>query len=208
MIQAYETSNNNRIIYIYIYTHSDSSTFIGCLLKRIAKLLKERDDCIPNPEEWAVNTALNRHQLQVNFTLLNSIKKLMDVQIQHILSYIVSQVDRNYNLDLLREGNNSSMMKFWLSLFNDVMFLQFDYNEIATSSLPVTNVKRQNYCCKFPFSWELIDQIEAAIGKNTQKCYLNEGKNSVTFITILLKILRQVKDLQRIIMHSRKSHIL
>ena len=170
---------------IFTYIHSDSSTFIGCLLKRMAKLLKERDDCIPNPEEWAVNTALNRHQLQVNFTLLNSIKKLMDVQIQHILSYIVSQVDRNYNLDLLRESSNSSIIKLWVSLFNNVTFLQFDYNTIATSSAPVTNVKRQNYSCKFPFSWELIDQIEAAIGKSSQKCHLNEGKNSVTFITII-----------------------
>ena len=151
----------------------------------MGQLLKERDDCIPNPEEWAVNAALNRHQLQVNFTLLNSIKKLMDVQIQHILSYIVSQVDRNYNLDLLREGSNSSIMKVWLSLFNNVMFLQFDYDTIATSSAPVTNVKRQNYCCKFPFSWELIDQIEAAIGKSTQKRHLNEGKNSIKFITII-----------------------
>ena len=161
--------------------HSDSSTFIGCLLKRMGELLKERDDCILNPEEWAVNTALSRHQLQANFTLVNSIKKLMDVQIQHILSYIVSQVDRNCNLDLLREVSNSCIMKFWLSLFNNKMFLQFDYNTIATSSAIVTNAKRQNYCCKFPFSWELIDQIEAAIGKNTRKCHLNEGKSSVSF---------------------------
>ena len=151
----------------------------------MGELLKERDDCIPNPEEWAVNTALNRHQLQANFTLVNSIKKLMDVQIQHILSYIVSQIDKNCNLDLLREVSNSSITKLWLSLFDDVKFLQFDYNAIATSSVPVTNLKRQNYCCKFPFSWEVIDQIEAAVGKSTRKCHLNEGKNSVSFITAI-----------------------
>ena len=154
--------------------HIDSSTFIDCLLKRMGELLKERDDCIPNPEEWAVDMALNRHQLQANFTLVNSIKKLIDVQIQRILSYVVSQIDQNNNLDLLREDNNC-LKKLWLSLFNNTTFLQFDYNAIATSSAPTTNIKRRSYCCKFPFSWELVDQVEAVIGKTIQKSTLNEG---------------------------------
>ena len=163
--------------YIYIVSlieyFADSSTFIGCLLIRMVSLLKERDESIINPDKWAVDTALNRHQLQANFTLVNSIKKLMDVQIQRILSYIVSQIDQNSNLDLLREDNNC-LKKLWLSLFNNTTFLQFDYNTIATSSAPTTNIKR-SYCCKFPFSWELIDQVEAVIGKTIQKSTLNEG---------------------------------
>ena len=141
-------------------------------------LLKERDESIINPDKWAVNTAFNRHELQSNITLVNSIKKLMDVHIQCFLSYIVSQIDQNSNLDLLRGDNNPCIKKLWLSLFNKTTFLQFHYNDIVTSSAPTTNVKGRSYCCKFPFSWELIDQIEAVIGKTIQKSNLNEGNDS------------------------------
>ena len=165
--------------YIYIVSlieyFADCSTFIGCLLVRMISLLKERDESIINPDKWAVDTALNRHQLQANFTLVNSIRKLMDVQIQRILSYIVSRIDKNSNLDLLRGDNNPCIKKFWLSLFNNATFLQFDYNAIATSSVPVTNVKGQTFCCKFPFSWELIDQIEAVVGNVIHKSGLSGG---------------------------------
>ena len=163
------------LLYINIFYISDSDTFIGCLVIRLKHLLEQRDESIPNPEKWAVDTALNRHQLQANFTLVNSIRKLMDVQIQRILSYIVSRIDKNSNLDLLRGDNNPCIKKFWLSLFNNITFLQFDYNAIVTSSVPVTNVKGQIYCCKFPFSWELIDQIEAVVGNVIHMSGLSRG---------------------------------
>ena len=149
---------------------------------RMKLLLKERDESMIYPDKWAVNIAFDRHQLQSHLTLVNSIKKLMDVHIQCILSYILSQIDQNSNLDLLRGDNNPCIKKLWLSLFNNTMFLQFNYNDIVTSSASATNVKGRSYCCKFPFSWELIDQIEAVIGKTIQKSNLNEGDDCIIIL--------------------------
>lgn len=128
---------------------------------KFLSMLKQKDDMSENPDEWAVNTALDRHQLQTSFTLINAIKKLLDKQIQLILSYIVSHIDINSNLNLLMNDDDASLQKFWFSLFSNSSFLHLHYNDIVTSNIAVTNIKKTSYKCKFPFSWEICDQIEA-----------------------------------------------
>lgn len=135
------------------------------------ELFQQRDKNTLNPEKWAIDTSLDRHKLQASFTLVNSIKKALDTKIQRVLTYIVSCIDRNRNLDLLK-SNDLCLKKLWLSLLGNTIFLPFDYNAIATNSVPTVDLKGVNYSCKFPFSWEIIDQIRTVF---SHKSSLTEG---------------------------------
>jgi hypothetical protein len=135
-------------------------TFTGCLLARMESLLQQKDENNFNPNNWAVEASLDRHKLQTSFTLINCIKKLLDVEIQRILAYILSCTDKYHNLNLL-QSENKLTKKLWLQLFSSSLFLQFDYNSIILSADTSTNIKGQSYECRFPFSWELIDQLNA-----------------------------------------------
>lgn len=174
------------MIFIIVIHFIDIINFTGCLLVRMADLLQQRDWAILNPDKWAIDAALDRHKLQASFTLVNSIKKSVDTQIQHLLTYIITCVDRNSNLNLLCV-DDVCLNKLWLSLFSNTIFLPFDYNAIATNSVPTVDLKR-SYCCQFPFSWEVIDQIAAAFGHR-----VGEGNMTVIMFVIIMPIYRRHK---------------
>ena len=121
---------------------------------------------------------MDRSKLQSSFTLTNSIKKAVDTQLQRILAYIISCSNKNNNLTLLTESDDECLIKLWLSLFIDLSFLPFDYDTIATAAIPAIAIKGKSYSCKFPFSWEVIDQVNAAFGTVIHKNGINEGKIS------------------------------
>ena len=151
-----------------------SHDFTSCLLMRIEDLLQQRDDRLLNPNNWAIDAAMDRSKLQASFTLVNSIKKAIDTQLQRILAYIISCINKNSNLNLLK-SDNGCLKILWTSLFSNSSFLPFDYDTIATTTIPAINIKGKNYSCKFPFSWEIIDQVNAAFGTVLHKSGLNEG---------------------------------
>ena len=136
-------------------------TFTGCLLIRIEDLLKQEDEIMPNPDKWAVNT---RNTLQAS---CDSIKKIVDKRLQPILTYIIASIDRFSNLDIVVNSDDTPYLKkLWLSLFNSKSFLQFSYELIATSSIPSTaHLRKINYNCKFPFSWEIIEHVNSVFEK-------------------------------------------
>ena len=162
--------NNNKYV--------ASKNFTGCLLLRIEDLLQQRDHALLNPDNWAIDAAMDRSKLQASFTLINSIKKAIDTQLQRILAYIISCSNKNHNLTLLAESDDDCLKKLWLSLFNDLSFLPFDYDTIATTAIPAIDIKGKSYSCKFPFSWEVIDQVNAAFGTIIHKNGINEGELS------------------------------
>ena len=137
------------------------NTFTGCLLIRIEDLLKQEDEIMPNPDKWAVIT---RNTLQAS---CDSIKKIVDKRLQPILTYIIASIDRFSNLDIVVNSDDTPYLKkLWLSLFNSKSFLQFSYEHIATSSIPSTaHLRKINYNCKFPFSWEIIEHVSSVFEK-------------------------------------------
>lgn len=125
--------------------------FTGILLKRIEHLLGDSSD-------WAIKAALNHHSLQANYTLINSIKKSLDTQIQQALMYIISQIDMNSNLELLRH-DDACLRKLWLLLFDNINFLPL----AGTITPPVEANYIRNHVSEFPFSRELIGQVNVTI---------------------------------------------
>ena len=137
---------------------------MGCLLSRLYDLLAERDALSEDPELWAVNAALDGQKLQNSFTFVNLLSRLLSDVLKNLLSYMIPLIDQNSNLDLIDPTDEQSIIsQLWLSAFLNETFFQLRYTDFATSGSNIMEVSKQRYRynCQFPFSWEMIDQIDA-----------------------------------------------
>ena len=125
-------------------------------------LLAERDALSEDPELWAVNAALDGQKLQNSFTFVNLLSRLLSDVIKKLLSYMIPLIDLNSNLDLIDTADEQSILcQLWLSAFLNETFFQLRYTDFATSGSNTVEVSKQRYNCQFPFSWEMIDQVDA-----------------------------------------------
>lgn len=147
---------------IFFSIYLEHTTFVGCLLSRLYDLITEKDKTIDDPESWAVQVALDGQCLQTSFTLVNSLSRLLSEVLRKLLAYIIPHIDKNSNLDLIDpEDQGSVKSQLWLSAFRNDTFFQLQYTDFTTSGSATMEVTRQRYKCRFPFSWEMIDQIDA-----------------------------------------------
>ena len=139
-------------------------SFTTCLLLWIQSLLQQRDEeLVTAPDKWAIEAALDKSKLQTNLTLVNSIKRFFDAQLQKILSYIIVHLNINQNIDLFASSTSSCLKKLWLNLFSKENFFQLSYQDTLVPSL--ASFKNLDFQSKFPFSWEVIDQINTVFNK-------------------------------------------
>ena len=147
---------------ICIDTYAEHTSFVGCLLSRLYDLLAERDSLSEDPELWAVNAALDGQKLQNSLTFVNLLSRLLSDVLKKLLSFMIPFIDRNNNLDLIDPVNEQSILsQLWLSAFLNETFFQLRYTDFTTSGSNTMEVSKRRYNCKFPFSWEMIDQVDA-----------------------------------------------
>lgn len=124
--------------------------------------MKQRDDTMPHSDEWAMEIALNSQKLQSNHTLVNALCRKLDEVIGSFLSHIIFRLDQNNNLCLIDPKNQQSpMSEFWLAVFSNPDLFPLTYSDMATSTLSKSSINKRHFSCQFPFSWEIIDHIEA-----------------------------------------------
>lgn len=134
-------------------------------------MLSERDVSIENSELWAVSAASDGQSLRVNLTLVNSLSRALSDVLKDILSYIIPMVDKHQNFDLLDPCNDMSVLtEVWLAAFSNERFFQLTFSDCLTSKATM-DVTIEKYCCKFPFSWEIIDQLDELCKGNTDVCF-------------------------------------
>lgn len=129
--------------------------------------MRERDDVRDPSKRWMLEEALDLKKLHTGGTYGNVLVRKVDEIIVPIFAYIISSIDRNYNLDLVYSSNRSMtpISQFWLAIFCDSKVLPFSYEEIAVSNnkLPGAGSRRYepDFKCKLPFSWIIKDTADA-----------------------------------------------
>ena len=152
---------------------ADKSTFHGILIHRVAQVMRERDMILDPTKRWVIEEAMDLKKLHTGGTFGNVLARKVDEVIVPILTYIISIVDRNYNLDLIstNAGDASSVSQLWLCIFRDEKALPFSYEQIATAKdrLPGAGSRKseQDFKCQLPFSW-IIRDITKALWKNAK----------------------------------------
>ena len=139
-------------------------TFLGILLQRMCHLLEERDEVLSSTSDWAMEAACDGQRLQTGHTLINTLIRRLDEILKATLRYVIFRVDHNNNLSLLKpEKQDDPLQRLWLSVFSHSIVFPLRYTDVSISSTATSTINKRPYSCKFPFSWELIDHLEAII---------------------------------------------
>jgi len=148
---------------------TDDSTFHGVLVRRIHRLLSERDQIREDEKNWVVNEALNTRKLQNGGTFQNVLARKLDEVLVPIFSEIIALVDRNYNLDrLVPKNENSPLSQFWLAMFRNSAIVQLRYEDMTTRGSHREQVPgaggrmaEEDFKCQLPFSWLVREAVDA-----------------------------------------------
>lgn len=152
------------------HSNTDTTTFHGILVQRIAEVIKERDDIRDPRKRWVLEEAMDLKKLHTGGTFGNVLARKVDEVVVPIFAYIISAVDQNYNLDLIHldSGFVSPISKLWLAIFCDPKVLSFRYDDIAASGdkLPGAGSRKsgQDFKCHLPFSWIIKESADALWG--------------------------------------------
>ena len=163
--------------------------------------MRERDEVRDPRKRWVLEEAMDLKKLHTGGTFGNVLVRKVDEVIVPIFAYIISAIDKNYNLDLLDSGKEftSPVSQLWLAIFCDPKVFQFSYSEIATSKekLPGAGSRKsgQDFKCRLPFSW-LIKETADALWSNAKS---SAGRKTVPVIIIKSCTVFSIKILEFLI---------
>ncbi|XP_034268690.1 E3 ubiquitin-protein ligase RNF213 [Pantherophis guttatus] len=150
---------------------SEEDTLQGNFLKitksRLTYLLKKQEENSFSMKEWVLWEASNLTALQEGGTFRRTLWKRIQSMVTPLLAYIVSILDRDYNLDLLVKPRTEDCVKgLWLFIFNELNLLNIPY-VTSQSSSQTKPIQVQNDMelstepgNKMPFSWKIKDYLE------------------------------------------------
>ena len=134
-------------------------------MQKIIPLIKELEQSQTDVlgKGWAVTEALDPHKLQEGGTFLNTLLHKIDGILTDLLAYIIEFIDQHNNLALLYDDR---LQGLWLNMFQDDNICVVSYRraeEPQTKSLVhrLGNVSVGAYICQMPFSWTVLQAIEA-----------------------------------------------
>ena len=172
----------------------DDSTFHGVLVRRIHRLLSERDQIREDDKHWVLNEALSSRKLQNGGTFQNVLARKVDDVLVPIFSEIIALVDRNYNLNCLsHKEKNSPLYQFWLAMFRNPAIMQLHYKDMVTmqgrhrEQVPGMGgrMAEEDFKCQLPFSWLVKETVDSQWhnAKSTA-----EGNSFLTLTQIIILI--------------------
>ena len=138
-------------------------------MQKITPLIEELEQSQTEVLEkgWAITEALDLHKLQEGGTFLITLLRRIDGILTNILAFIIEFIDQHNNLALI---NDDRLHGLWLSMFRDEGICAFSYKSIChnaeeskmTSLVPkLGSVSVGGYNCKVPFSWIILQAVEA-----------------------------------------------
>ena len=112
-----------------------------------------------------LNEALNAVKLQNGGTFRNVLARKLDGVIIPIFAGIIGFIDRNYNLNLIRDkADKPATFHFWLDMFRDPQIMQFHYDEMAVrEQVPGAGgrMSEEDFRCHLPFSWLIKETFDS-----------------------------------------------
>ena len=135
-------------------------------MRRIHKLLKERDQVRQDERNWILNEALSARKLQNGGTFQNVLARKLDEVLVPILSEIIALLDRNYNLNHLNtKEKTSAVYQFWLAMFRNQQLWYEDMVSQGKHRELVPGVggrmAEEDFKCQLPFSWLVKETIDS-----------------------------------------------
>lgn len=154
----------------YYYISGTFSDFSRALVRRVYKLLKQRDEkCWQSEGSWLQNEALSRGRLQENGTFKKALWNKLSSIVSPILSEVIAFVDRNQNLNLLVD-HHSWRTTFWIAMLNNERVTSLSYDSFISPSNVIRERTRvfstgdgHRFDGHFPFSWIIKDIVNVLL---------------------------------------------
>jgi len=144
-------------------------SFATILARRIHKLLQEKDERAGmKASDWLRSEALSGTGIQENGTFRKALWQRVYSSVIPILSEVIAVVDRDSNLELVREEGNW-LSRLWIQLFQSHSMVEFRYdgflsleNGVIRERVPVITAgrERQVFELQFPFSWLIKEKFD------------------------------------------------
>ena len=138
------------------------------LTRRVYLLLRERDEIAYNASDWLHSEAMSGSGIQEWGTFRKALWQRVNSAVVPVLAEIIALVDRDGNLDLIR-NDNTWRSTVWLKIFDDANISELQYKKVIS---PLTSTVRERvqvlgsgagghfYKCQFPFSFLVKERIE------------------------------------------------
>uniref|UniRef100_A0A9J7YJS3 RING-type E3 ubiquitin transferase n=1 Tax=Cyprinus carpio carpio TaxID=630221 RepID=A0A9J7YJS3_CYPCA len=134
--------------------------FQKVLLRRLVFALMQKEEFIPNAEDWVYKVAKNREALQEGGTLRHTLWRNLQGVLTPVFARVLEVLDRDRNLYLLYgEGLSEGLAQFWLHIFEDQQLLDLTLSQNASAPDQEINVQCHLFIgeverpCAAPFSW-------------------------------------------------------
>ncbi|XP_055509816.1 E3 ubiquitin-protein ligase rnf213-alpha isoform X2 [Leucoraja erinacea] len=168
------------------------ASFLALMKQRLHSLLVKRDEESFSATEWMLREASNVEALQEGGTFRHTLWKRIQTVVTPLLAQIISVIDRDCNLNLLRDDTPLFVRNLWMNIFNDANLLDLPYNRTIfslESEIVVHNYMKMdvlNIGNELPFSWrikEFLDElwIQAQYMEGQVEPKLNEIFNKTGF---------------------------
>ncbi|XP_063350782.1 E3 ubiquitin-protein ligase rnf213-alpha-like [Pelmatolapia mariae] len=135
--------------------------FAKIVRKRLHSLLKDYEANMHNPKSWVLNEASNDSALQEGGTFLHTLWRKIQTVVTPLLAYLVSIIDRDCNMDLLREDEEHIGI-LWLEIFGNKEMLSLPYVRVENKVLMVQSHVTGGHTmfCRLPFSWWIKEFLD------------------------------------------------
>ncbi|XP_016335836.1 E3 ubiquitin-protein ligase rnf213-beta-like [Sinocyclocheilus anshuiensis] len=134
--------------------------FQKVLLRRLVFALMQKEEIIPNAEDWVYKVAKNREALQEGGTLRHTLWRNLRGVLTPVFARVLEVLDRDRNLYLqYGEGLSEGLAQFWLNIFEDQQLLDLNLSQNASAPDQEINVQchlfigEVEWPCAAPFSW-------------------------------------------------------
>ena len=144
-------------------------SFATILARRIHKLLQEKDERAGiKASDWLRSEALSGTGIQENGTFRKALWQKVYSCVIPVLSEVIAFVDRDSNLELVKEEGNW-LSHLWIQLFQSHSMVEFHYDGflslesgIIRERVPVITAgrERQVFELQFPFSWLIKEKFD------------------------------------------------
>uniref|UniRef100_A0AAZ1XGE2 Uncharacterized protein n=2 Tax=Oreochromis aureus TaxID=47969 RepID=A0AAZ1XGE2_OREAU len=135
--------------------------FAKIVRKRLHSLLKDYEANMPILKSWVLNEASNDSALQEGGTFLHTLWRKIQAVVTPLLAYLVSIIDRDCNMDLLRE-DEEHIGNLWLEIFGNKEMLSLPYVRVENKVFMVQSHVTGGHTmfCRLPFSWWIKEFLD------------------------------------------------
>ncbi|KAM4629855.1 E3 ubiquitin-protein ligase rnf213-alpha-like [Polymixia lowei] len=150
--------------------------FVNVVRKRLHSLLEAHEEHIPYPKNWVLREASNISALQEGGTFTHTLWRKIQAVVIPLLANLVSVIDRDYNLDLLMDGEED-IRNLWLEIFTNNEMLAVPYVRVDSDSkvfkvqshMTAGNTMR----CAMPFSWWIKDFLDELLMQTLKQYHIS-----------------------------------